>query len=125
MESANRREVISQRFTVAPFESFTEFFDCFADDLFGLLYFHDCSHVSGAFCPLHQQRGGKVPKQRTGAKRLVGSGRDGWPAGVTQGFRGAKSASGDRRPGAYSPSRGNLKAARRGELAHSSPGRKP
>jgi hypothetical protein len=31
----------------------TEFFDCFADDLFGLLDFHDCSPVSGASCPLH------------------------------------------------------------------------
>jgi hypothetical protein len=77
MESANRREVISQRFTVAPFESLTEFFDCFADDLFGLLDFHDCSPVSGASCPLHQQRGGKVPKQRTGAQRLVRPGRNG------------------------------------------------
>ena len=52
MESANRREVVSQRLTVAPFESLTEFFDCFADDLFGLLDFHDCSPVSGASCPL-------------------------------------------------------------------------
>src|ERR1700692_3187678 len=99
MESANRREVISQRLTVAPFERLTELFDCFADDLFGLLYFHDCSPVSGAFCPLHQQRGGKVPKQGTEAKRLVRPGRNGSHAGVTQPFRGAKRASGDRRRG--------------------------
>src|ERR1700689_572022 len=74
--------------------------------------------------PFTKQRGGKVPKQRTGAKRLVRSGRNGSHAGVTQAFRGARRASGDRRGGAYSPGRGNLKAAKRGELAQSSPGRK-
>ena len=78
MESANGSEVVSQRFTVAPFERLTEFFDCFANDLFGLLDFHDCSPVPGASCPLHQiERGGKVPKQRTAAKRLVRPGRNG------------------------------------------------
>src|SRR5271170_7749883 len=74
--------------------------------------------------PFTKQRGGKVPKQRTAAKRLVRSGRNGSHAGVIQTFRGAKRASGDRRRGGYSPGRGNLKAAKRGELAQSSPGRK-
>src|ERR1700685_1017996 len=124
MESANRPEVISQRFAVAPFESLTEFFDCFADDLFGLLYFHDCSPVSGALCPLHQTARGQGPETENGAKRLVRPGWNGSHAGVTQAFRGAKRASGGRRRGAYSPGRGNLKAAKRGELAQSSPGRK-
>src|ERR1700733_10540221 len=47
--------------------------------------------------PFTKQRGGKFPKQRTEAKRLVRSGRNGSHAGVTQAFRGAKRASGDRR----------------------------
>src|SRR5579862_80374 len=47
--------------------------------------------------PFTKQRGGKVTKQRTAAKRLVRSGRNGSHAGVTQAFRGAKRASGDRR----------------------------
>src|ERR1700692_2862526 len=97
MESANRREVISQRFTVAPFESLTEFFDGFADDLFGLLYFHDCSPVSGASCPLHQTARGQRPETENEANRLVCPSRNGSHAGVTQTFRGAKRASGDRR----------------------------
>src|SRR5579863_7424432 len=50
--------------------------------------------------PFTKQRGGKVTKQRTAAKRLVRSGRNGSHAGVTQAFRGAKRASGDRRRGA-------------------------
>src|ERR1019366_3375509 len=74
--------------------------------------------------PFTKQRGGKFPKQRTEAKRLVRTGWNGSHAGVTQAFRGAKRASGDRRRAAYSPGRGNLKAAKRGELAQSSPGRK-
>src|ERR1700730_15159656 len=73
MESANRREVTSQRFTVAPFESLTEFFDGFADDLFGLLYFHDCSPVSGASCPLHQIARGQVPETENGSEEIGAS----------------------------------------------------
>src|ERR1700693_3057133 len=73
MESANRREVISQRFTVAPFESLTEFFDCFADDLFGLLDFHDCSPVSGASCPLHQTARGQGPETENGSDEIGAS----------------------------------------------------
>src|ERR1700722_5571394 len=65
--------------------------------------------------PFTKQRGGKAPKQRAEAKRLVRPGWNGSHAGVTQMFRGAKRASGDRRPGAYSPGRGNLTAAKRGE----------
>src|SRR5579864_4120389 len=99
MESANRREVISQRLAVAPFERLTEFLDCFADDLFGLLDFHDCSPVSGASCPLHQTARGQGPETENEAKRLVRPGRNGSHAGVTQTFRGAKRASGDRRRG--------------------------
>src|ERR1700676_2722446 len=106
MESANRREVISQRLTVAPFESLTEFFDGFADDLFGLLYFHDCSPVSGASCPLHQTARGQGPETENGAKRLVRPGRNGSHAGVTQAFRGVKRASGDRRRRTYLAGRG-------------------
>src|ERR1700689_3444278 len=49
--------------------------------------------------PFTKQRGGKVPKQRTGAKRLVRPGRNGSHAGVTQSFRGVKRASGDGRRG--------------------------
>src|ERR1700693_5174972 len=49
--------------------------------------------------PFTKQRGGKVPKQRTRAKRLVGPGWNGSHAGVTQAFHGAKRASGDRRRG--------------------------
>src|SRR3984893_10513106 len=49
--------------------------------------------------PFTKQRGGKVTKQRTAAKRLVRSGRNGSHAGVAQPFRGAKRASGDRRRG--------------------------
>src|SRR3984893_14764389 len=49
--------------------------------------------------PFTKQRGGKVPKQRTEAKRLVRPGRNGSHAGVTQALRGAKRASGDRRRG--------------------------
>src|SRR4029077_1681412 len=73
MESANRREVISQRFTVAPFERLTEFFDGFADDLFGLLYFHDCSPVSGASCPLHQTARGQGPETENGSEEIGAS----------------------------------------------------
>src|ERR1700686_1838450 len=56
--------------------------------------------------PFTKQRGGKVPKQRTEAKRLVRPGWNGSHAGVTQAFRGAKRASGDR-------SRGGLLAGTR------------
>src|ERR1700730_5109892 len=49
--------------------------------------------------PFTKQRGGKVTKQRTAAKRLARPGRSGAHAGVTQAFRGAKRASGDRRRG--------------------------
>src|ERR1700719_4202563 len=49
--------------------------------------------------PFTKQRGGKFPKQRTEAKRLVRPGWTGSHAGVTQAFRGAKRASGDRRRG--------------------------
>jgi len=73
MESANRREVISQRFTVAPFESLTEVFDCFADDLFGLLDFHVCSPVSGASCPLHQTARGQGPETEHGSEKIGAS----------------------------------------------------
>ena len=77
MESANRREVVSQRLTVAPFQSLTQ-----SARLLWLTIclacsdFHDCSPVSGASCPLHQTARGKVPKQRTEAKRLVRPGRN-------------------------------------------------
>src|ERR1700691_952907 len=47
--------------------------------------------------PFTKQRGGKFPKQRTEAKRVVRPGWNGSHAGVTQAFRGAKRASGDRR----------------------------
>src|SRR5579862_8009714 len=47
--------------------------------------------------PFTKQRGGKVPKQRTRAKRLVRPGWNGSHAGVTHAFGGAKRASGDRR----------------------------
>src|SRR5580704_6296578 len=70
--------------------------------------------------PFTKQRGGKVPKQRTEAKRLARSGRNGSHAGVTQAFRGAKRASGDRRRGVYSPGRGNLVLANKGEYAKES-----
>src|ERR1700722_12262532 len=65
--------------------------------------------------PFTKQRGGKVPKKRTEAKRLGGPGWNGSHAGVTQTFRGAKLASGDRRQRPYSPGRGTLRAAKRGE----------
>ena len=120
LESANSCEVISQRFTAAPFERLTEFFDCFADDLFGLLDFHDCSPVSGASCPLHQTARDKFPKQRAGGKKLVRPGWNGSHAGVTQALRGAKRASGDRRREAYTPWRGDLKATKIGERDKSS-----
>src|SRR5580704_15816486 len=70
--------------------------------------------------PFTKKRGGKVTKQRTAAKRLVRSGRNGSHAGVTQAVGGAKRASGDRRRATYSPGRGNLKAAKRGEQDKSS-----
>jgi hypothetical protein len=60
MESANSREIISQRFTVAPFESLAELVESFAYDMFALPEFHDCSFVSGASCPLTNQRGAKA-----------------------------------------------------------------
>src|SRR6202166_1453576 len=112
MESANRREGISQRLTVAPFESLTEFFDCFADDLFGLLYFHDCSPVSGASCPLHQTARGQGPETENGAKRLVRPGRNGSHARVTQNVVARHVLVETGGVGAYSPGRGNLKAAK-------------
>src|SRR5580658_451654 len=71
------------------------------------------------FAPFTKQRGGKVPKQRTGAKRLVRPGRNGSHAGVTQAFRGAKRASGDRRRVLYARGRGNLVAGKGRERAES------
>jgi hypothetical protein len=70
MESANRREVVSQRLAVAPFKSLTEFFDCFADDLFGLLDFHVCSPVSGASCPLHKTARGQGHETENGSEEI-------------------------------------------------------
>src|ERR1700692_4349722 len=99
MESANRREVISQGLTVAPFERLTEFFDGFADDLFGLLYFHDCSPVSGASCPLHQTARGQGPETENFSEE-IGASRSERVARLSDtDCRGAKRASGDRRRG--------------------------
>jgi hypothetical protein len=68
MESANRSEVVSQRFAVAPFESLTQLLDCCTNDLLGLLDFHDCSPVSGASCPLHQTPRGQGPETENGSE---------------------------------------------------------
>ena len=73
MESANRREVVSQRFTVAPFQSLTQLLDCCANDLLGLLDFHDCSPVSGASCPLHQTARGQGPETEDGSEEIGAS----------------------------------------------------
>src|SRR5271163_1223133 len=108
MESAYRREVISQRFTVAPFERLTEFFDCFADDLFGLLDFHDCSPVSGASCPLHQIERGQGPETENDSEE-IGASRSERVARLSDtAFGGANRASGDRRREVYTPGRSNL-----------------
>src|SRR5580704_11323064 len=73
MEPANRREVISQRFTVAPFQSLTQLLDCCTNDLLGLLDFHVCSPVSGASCPLHQTARGQVPETENGSEETGAS----------------------------------------------------
>src|SRR5258708_40008868 len=53
MEPRHRCKIISQRLTVAPFQSLAELFDSFACDLFCLLDFHSCPPVSGSSCSLH------------------------------------------------------------------------
>src|SRR5208283_3027913 len=53
MQHRHRCKVLSQRFTVAPFQSLAELFDGFAGDLFCLLDFHGCPPVSGSSCSLH------------------------------------------------------------------------
>src|ERR1700688_1235039 len=114
MESANRSEVRSQRLTVAPFERLTEFFDCFTNDLLGLLYFHDCSPVSGASCPLHQTARGQGPETENGSDRdwcvQVGTGRT-LECHRRSVARSVLVETGGE--GAYSPGCGNLKAAKR------------
>src|SRR5579863_5151031 len=99
MESANRREVISQRLTVAPFQSLTQLLDCCTNDLLGLLDFHDCSPVSGASCPLHQTARGQGPETENGSEE-IGAFRSERVARLSDTeCRGAKRASGDRRRG--------------------------
>src|ERR1700723_2137306 len=84
---------------------------CFASStfIFPVLLFR------GVLAPFTHSRGSKDAKLWTEAERLARPGRNGSRAGVTQTFRGAKRASGERRPKAYSPGRGNLTAAKRGE----------
>src|ERR1700722_10719107 len=70
--------------------------------------------------PFTKQRGGKVPKQRTEARRLVRPGWNGSHAGVTQASVARSVLVETGGEGAYSPGRGNLKAAKRGERDKSS-----
>ena len=72
MESANRREVVSQRFTVAPFQSLTQLLDCCTNDLLGLFESHDCSPVSGAFVPPSPTRG-QGPETENGSEEIDAS----------------------------------------------------
>src|SRR5208337_4889345 len=80
MEPRHRCKIISQRLTVAPFQSFAKLFDGFAGDLFCLLDFHDCPPVSGSSCSLHPSqreqrpetgdRSGELPTPRS--ERVAG-----------------------------------------------------
>ena len=69
--------------------------------------------------PSPNREGGKVPKQRTEAKRLVRPGRNGSHAGVTQAYHGAKRASADRRrAGLHTGMRQSRSGKRRDEPKH-------
>jgi hypothetical protein len=65
---------------------------------------------------------GQGLETENGSEEIGGSRLERVAREVTQAFRGAKRASGDRRRETYSPGRGNLKAAKRGERDKSSAG---
>src|SRR5260370_11703112 len=97
MKHRHRRKIISQRLTVAPFQSLTELFDGIAGDLFCLLDFHGCPPVSGSSCSLHPTA--REQERETGDRsEEIGASRSERVARLSDtDLRGAKDPSGDRR----------------------------
>src|SRR5260370_1489138 len=97
MEPRHRRKIISQRLTVASFQSIAELFDGFASDLFCLLDFHGCPPVSGSSCSLHPIE--REQGRETGdSSEEIGASRSKRVARLSaKAFCGARDASGDRR----------------------------
>src|ERR1700676_2301119 len=96
MKLRHRCKIISQRLTVAPFQSLAKLFDGFAGDLFCLLDFHGCPPVSGSSCHLHsvEREQGRETGDRS---EEVDASRSERVARLSaKAFRGAKDASGDR-----------------------------
>src|SRR5437764_15259592 len=96
MEPRHRCKIISQRLTVAPFQSLAKLLDGFAGDLFCLLDFHGCPPVSGSSCSLHLTA--REQGRETGDRsEEIGPSRSERVARLSDtDVRGAKDASGDR-----------------------------
>src|SRR6266550_7265984 len=96
MKPRYRCKIISQRLTLAPFQSLAELFDGFASDVLCLLDFHDCSPVSGSSCSLHLTA--REQGRETGDRsEEIGASRSERVARLSDtDCRGAKDASGDR-----------------------------
>src|SRR5467141_4847155 len=97
MKLRHRCKIISQRLTVAPFQSLAKLFDGFAGDLFYLLDFHGCPPLSGSSCSLHltAREQGRETRDRS---EEIGASRSERVARLSDtDCRGTKDASGDRR----------------------------
>src|SRR6266404_4225129 len=99
MKLRHRCKIISQRLTVAPFQSLAKLLDGFAGDLFCLLDFHGCPPVSGSSCSLHLTA--REQGRETGDRsEEIGASRSERVARLSDtDCRGARDASGDRRRG--------------------------